>query len=222
MTYDEDDFVLISGLQHFSFCKRQWALIHVENKWVDNFLTADGNILHSRVHNQDIKDMRNGVLTLRGMSIHSTEYGMVGECDAVEFLPSNDGGITLHGKDGLWQPVPVEYKRGHTKVGDYDRIQVTAQGMCLEEMLSCEIEYGYLFYKETRRREKVELTQELRLEVELMLEEMHSYLSKGYTPKVKPSNRCRGCSLVEECMPVILTKREKVSTYIERYTKEDT
>ena len=149
----------------------------------------------------------------------SAKYGISGACDAVEFLPVNDG-ITLHGRDGLWQPIPVEYKRGRSKVNNCDRLQVTAQAVCLEEMFSCVIDYGFIFYKEIRRREKVEITVEMRDELTKTLEEMHSYYRRGYTPRVKPTKKCEKCSLSSECMPSLLRSEENVDSYIRRYMEE--
>lgn len=143
--YLEDDYLMISGIQHFLFCRRRWALIHVENQWAENYFTADGRMFHDRVHERGVKDIRNGVLTIRGLNVSSAKFGISGCCDAVEFLPVNDG-ITLHGRDGLWKPLPVEYKRGRSKINNCDRLQVTAQAVCLEEMFSCVIDYGFIFY----------------------------------------------------------------------------
>lgn len=217
--YLEDDYLMISGIQHFVYCRRQWALVHVEDKWIENYFTADGRVIHNRVHQQGIQDIRNGVLTIRGLNVSSAKYGISGTCDAVEFLPVNDG-ITLHGRDGLWKPLPVEYKRGKSKINNCDRLQVTAQAVCLEEMFSCVIDYGFIFYKETRRREKVEITAEMRDELTKALEEMHSYYRRGYTPRVKPSKKCEKCSLSSECMPSLLRSEENVDAYIRRHMEE--
>lgn len=217
--YLEDDYLMISGIQHFLFCRRRWALIHVENQWAENYFTADGRMFHDRVHERGVKDIRNGVLTIRGLNVSSAKYGISGTCDAVEFLPVNDG-ITLHGRDGLWQPLPVEYKRGRSKINNCDRLQVTAQAVCLEEMFSCVIDYGFIFYKETRRREKVEIAAEMRDELAKALEEMHSYYRRGYTPRVKPSKKCEKCSLSSECMPSLLRSEENVDAYIRRHMEE--
>lgn len=216
--YTEDEFLMISGIQHFSFCRRQWALIHVEDKWTENYLTVTGNIVHKRVHNKSVQDVRNNVLTIRGLDIKSSGYGISGTCDAVEFYPVEEG-IHLNGLEGTWQPAPVEYKRGKTKVNDCDRLQVVAQAICLEEMFSCRIEYGYVFYHETRRREKVDITMDFREKLEEMLEEMHAYYRRGYTPVVKATKKCGSCSLSNECMPSLLGKKESVATYVNRYLK---
>lgn len=135
---EDKEYLLISGLQHFSFCRRQWALIHIEQQWVENGLTAEGRVIHKRVHDVSCVDIRNGVITMRDMPVKSERMGICGCCDAVEFSKS-DNGITLRGRQGQWDICPVEYKHGHRKSEDCDRLQVTAQAMCLEEMFSCKI-----------------------------------------------------------------------------------
>lgn len=214
--YTEDEFLLLSGVQHFAFCRRQWALIHVEQQWVENVLTAEGRDEHQRVHDNKITDVRNGKITMRGLKVHSHRLGVSGECDAVEFTPAENG-ITLRGRDGEWTVAPVEYKHGSVKSNDCDRLQVAIQAMCLEEMFSCEIDNAYIFYFRNRRREEVFLDSEIRKLAEDTLEEMHSYMRRRYTPKVKPSNACKNCSLKDICLPELQEKRQSVSDYIEEF-----
>lgn len=215
--YTEDEFLQLSGIQHFSFCRRQWALIHVEQQWEENILTAEGRVEHCRVHDSGITDKRNGKLTIRGLKIHSHELGISGECDAVEFSPTKDG-ITLYGKIGQWLVTPIEYKHGNIKISDCDRLQVTIQAMCLEEMFSCSIERAYIFYFESRRREEVNLSHDLREAAEEMLREMHAYMKRKYTPKVKPGKKCNNCSLKNICLPELQQNEQKsVTGYINSY-----
>lgn len=217
----EKDYLLISGLQHFVFCRRQWALIHVEQLWEENFLTAEGRIIHKRVHNSEIKDFRNGILTIRGLNVKSDKLGLTGTCDAVEFVPDSNG-IHLNGRDGQWKVRPVEYKHGSSKINDCDRLQATAQAMCLEEMFSCEVDEVHIFYNETRQREKLDISPELREKVASIASEMHDYYSRGYTPKVKPSKACRSCSLADLCLPNLLKVQNKsVKNYMSAYYLEN-
>ena len=137
----EKDYLLISGIQHFSFCRRQWALIHIENQWKENQLTAEGKVLHERVHDSHVITKRKDVITLRGIPVRSEELMIVGECDAVELIP-DENGFELKGRTGKWHIHPVEYKRGKTKSDDCDRLQLAAECMCLEEMLSCHVLKG--------------------------------------------------------------------------------
>lgn len=210
--YTEEEYLLISGIQHFAFCKRQWALIHVENQWAENWRTADGGIMHERAHDAGFCEKRAGLLSIRGMRVASPIYGITGECDVVEFR-ADDSGVKLDGREGKWLPYPVEYKRGAPKSGDEDRLQLCCQALCLEEMLGADIAEGALFYGETRRRERVSLDDELRRLVKSMLEEMHAMYARGYTPRVKTGSRCKSCSLNEACLPR-LNKAVSVGKYI--------
>lgn len=217
----QDDDLQLSGIQHFSFCRRQWALIHIEDQWQENGLTAEGRVQHDRVHDESISDFRGGVLTLRGMRIRSDRLRVSGVCDAVEFTPDPDG-IALRGREGLWRPCPVEYKHGASKLSDCDRLQLAAQALCLEGMLCCEIPAGALFYWKTRRRERVEIDAGLREKTERMLREMREYYDRHYTPRVKPGKACERCSLSDVCLPRLLRKGETASAaeYVRRHAAE--
>ena len=206
MDYQDEDFLQLSGIQHFAFCRRQWALIHIENMWVENYRTTDGAILHEKAHDPQGSESRGDLLILRGIHIHSARLGIPGQCDVVEFRRSQDG-IRLNGREGLWKPFPVEYKRGEPKDNTCDSLQLCAQAMCLEEMLCCPIPQGALFYGQPRRRLPVEFTEVLRQQVEDMVSEMHQDYRRGYTPKVKPSKACNACSLKELCIPRLMRTR---------------
>ena len=218
MSYSEDDLVLLSGIQHFCFCRRQWALIHVEQQWQENISTTEGHFDHERCHDEVQFEKRNDLLITRGLRVVSYNLGVVGQCDVVEFKKTSSGAL-LQGHEGLWQPCPVEYKHGKSKSIDADRLQVCCQAMCLEEMLATEVPVGYLFYVETHRREAVTFSLELREQVRSMLLEMHVYLSRGYTPKVKAKYGCASCSMREICLPSLLVKN-KVEAYYEQYLRE--
>jgi len=202
MEYNEDDFLQLSGLQHFSFCRRQWALIHIEQQWQENLKTVEGNIVHERCHDDGFVEKRGELLVTRGLRVSSRELGVSGQCDVVEFRKSVNG-CKLHGHVGNWLPYPVEYKRGKSKLINADRLQLCCEAMCLEQMLGVSIEKGALYYNELHRREEVFFTTELRAEVKKLLQEMHDYYKRGYTPKVKPKTGCRQCSLQEICLPVL-------------------
>lgn len=198
--YKEDDFLQLSGIQHFAFCRRQWALIHIELEWEENVRTVEGVLLHEKAHDASIKEKRGNLIITRALPIHSRELGISGECDVVEFHKSKEG-ITLSGIEGKYTVTPVEYKRGKPKNNDFDVLQVTAQALCLEEMLCCEIPFGYIYYGEIKHRIKVEFTEELRQKVKSMFLEMHKYFEQRYTPKVKISKSCNACSLKDVCIP---------------------
>ena len=213
--YTPDDLLPLSGIQHFLFCRRQWALIHIEQQWKENALTAEGRIIHRRADDPFFTETRNGVITARAVPIASYRLGLSGVCDVVEFTASLDG-VKLPNRDGLYLAAPVEYKRGKPKRDPIDEAQLCAQAMCLEEMLSLTIPRGYLYYGETRHREEVELTAELRMLVQEMSAEMHKYFSRGYTPKVKTSKACRSCSLADICLPKLQEKVMPASKYIKQ------
>lgn len=206
MAFKEEKYLQLSGLQHFSFCRRQWALIHIEQQWAENIRTVDGRILHEKAHDGSIREKRGYLIITRDMSIHSPTLGISGSCDVVEFHRGTNG-IQLPGQEGLWQPYPVEYKRGSPKVTDADRLQLCAQAMCLEEMLCCDIPEAALYYGEIRRREVVDLDPELRENVRALLGEMHELYRRSHTPRVKPGKGCNACSLKELCLPKLMKKR---------------
>ena len=210
--YRDEDLLQLAGLQHFAFCRRQWALIHVENQWAENLRTVEGDLLHRRAHDETTRERRGDTLILRGLPIVSYALGLSGQCDVVEFHLT-PGGVPLRGEEGLWQPFPVEYKRGRPKEHRADELQLCAQAMCLEEMLCCPVPEGALFYGEKRRRTAVSFSPALREQVRAMLEEMHQLARRGYTPKVKPFKGCNACSLKEVCLPV-LGKGRAVDAYL--------
>ena len=220
MEYDESDFLQLSGIQHFAFCRRQWALIHVEKQWEENLRTTEGAILHERAHDNSVREARGDTVTVRGVNIRSVTLGVSGQCDVVEYRRSAKG-VPVAGLDGLWLPYPVEYKRGEPKANNADRLQLCGQAMCLEEMLCCEIPQGALFYGETRRREVVDFTDALRKEVRDDLAEMRRLYEKGWTPKVKPTKACNACSLKPLCLPRLM-KTRSVSAYLSAAMEEST
>ncbi len=214
MEYKEEDFLLLSGIQHFTFCRRQWALIHIEQQWQENLRTIEGEILHEKTHDDTIKEKRGDLIVSRGMAIFSSSLGLTGACDVVELYKATDG-VNIFGREGTYKVVPIEYKRGKPKENESDVLQLCAQAMCLEEMLLCEIPEAFLFYGETKRRLKVILDDVLRERVKTIAKEMHELYDRRYTPKVKISKSCKACSLAEVCIPK-LCKNTSVSDYIKR------
>lgn len=212
MPYLEEDYLLLSGIQHFVFCKRQWALIHIEQQWEENVRTIEGQHLHTRANQPMIREKRGDKLIVRALPIHSHELGITGVCDVVEFIKGPNG-IPLIGESGLFTVFPIEYKRGKLKKDNSDVYQLVAQAICLEEMLACQITMGYIFYNEIKHRIEVPITDRDREQVRQTFKEMHEYYGKRYTPKVKTGPHCKSCSLVDICVPDILSKRS-VASYI--------
>lgn len=219
MAYDEEEYLQLSGLQHFAFCRRQWALIHIEDQWAENERTVEGNFLHERAHDEQLRERRGDVLVIRGMRLSSARLGVSGACDVVEFRRS-PGGVPLHGEEGLYLPYPVEYKRGQPREDRANELQLCAQAMCLEEMLCCDIPQGALYFGQTRHRQTVDFTQALRGEVERCLEEMHGLAWRGHTPKVRPTKACNACSLKEVCLPRLM-KSGSVQDYLHRRSEDE-
>ena len=209
---------MLSGLQHFAFCRRQWALIHIEQQWAENYRTADGRVMHECAHNSDFREKRGDVIITRAMQVASAELGISGECDVVEFHRAADG-IFINELEGTFHVVPVEYKRGVPKDDDCDKLQLCAQALCLEEMLCCEIPQAYLYYGEIRRRQSVPLDDALRCRTVKAIEEMHELFRRQYTPKVKRTKSCNACSLKDICLPV-LGKKHSVADYLEEALKD--
>lgn len=210
--YEEEDFLSLAGIQHFVFCRRQWALIYIEQQWAENLRTIEGHIMHEAAHDDEFTQKRGDIIVTRGMPVFSRELGVNGVCDVVEFHKGG-AGVPIIGWDGMYLPIPIEYKKGAPKEHQADELQLCCQAMCLEAMLACEIPKGYLYYGETKHRQEVPFTGEMRGCVRAAMEEMHDYYSRRYTPKVTISKRCKACSLSEICIPK-LCKNESAKDYI--------
>ncbi len=218
MRYTEDEMLMLSGIQHFAFCPRQWWLIHVDQVWAENRLTALGQQMHQRVNDPDQSERRGSIITLRAISISSTSLGIYGVADAVELRESSSEEGFVHLRyPGHWDLIPVEYKRGTPKqYTKADQLQLCAEAICLEEMYGVNIPFGYLFYGEIRHRSKVVLTSELRAETEQITDQMHKYLSQGKTIAPNPIPGCRKCSLLDLCLPLVM-QRPSVSDYYKKH-----
>lgn len=214
MTYktyknSEEDFIQLSALQHFVFCQRQCALIHIEQLWDENRATAEGRIMHEKVHEQD-HESRGDVRIEYGLPLRSLKLGLSGKADVVEFHRSSQE---------IWQPFPVEYKRGKPKLDHCDVIQLCAQAMCLEEMLSIAVPKGAIFYGRTRRRLDVTFDEHLRLETERAAKGAHQLIKSGKTPLPVYEKRCESCSLIYECLPKAIERGTPVNRYLTRMMK---
>jgi CRISPR-associated exonuclease Cas4 len=218
--YAEDELLQLSGIQHFCFCRRRWALINVEQQWKDNVLTVSGELMHERADDPFYNETRKDVIISRSMPVVSYRLGLTGICDVVEFVPSNIGAV-LNGKTGKYKPNIVEYKHGKEDPHRSNEMQLCAQAICLEEMLSISIESGFLFYGAIRRRAEINFSPELRDLVWKYAGEMHDYFERGYTPKVKASKACRSCSLIDICLPGLSNHAISASKYIQMKIDEE-
>lgn len=184
------DSLPISGLQHILFCPRQCALIHLEQVWRENELTAEGRILHERP-DAGKQEMIKGCKVERSVHLYSAEYGIHGVADVVEYR-----------KEGkIFIPRPVEYKHGKPKKGHEDEVQLCAQALCLEEMHGITLEAGDLFYGKTRRRQEILFDESLRQLTGETILAFRKLLEQGITPPAEYRPCCNKCSLEEICMP---------------------
>lgn len=212
MTIDfADNLIMLSALQHYLYCPRQCALIHIEQVWSENLFTAEGRVMHEKVDAAKYESRKN-IRIEYGVPMRSLRLGLIGKADAVEFHRMDDG---------TWLPFPVEYKRGKSKTDNCDRVQLCAQAVCLEEMLDVEILEGSLFYGQTRRREDVVFDRDLRMETEGIAENVHELIESGITPKPEYSKKCERCSLLELCMPKICGRTRSVSNYLLAAVEEE-
>jgi len=204
--YSIEDLIQLSALQHMVFCERQCALIHVEQTWTESGRTAEGRIMHERVH-EESRESRGDVRIEYGVALRSLRLGLIGKADVVEF----------HRRpDGAWLPFPVEYKRGKPKADDCDKVQLCAQAICLEEMLSTSIPAGALFYGQTRRRLDVVFDEALRHETEEAACRARDLIASGRTPPPVYEKRCESCSLMADCLPKTIQKQRSVKNYLMR------
>lgn len=204
---------MLSGIQHFQFCKRQWALIHIEQQWEENVRTVEGQHLHQKADQPFIREKRGDKLIVRAMPVRSNELKITGVCDVVEFI-RDEKGVEISGSEGKYTAFPIEYKRGKPKLDDSDVLQLTAQAICIEEMLCCEVNLGYMFYNEIKHRVEVPLTEEYKLKVKTIAAEMHEYYDRRHTPKVKTGSFCKNCSLQNICLPKLMNK-QSVKSFID-------
>lgn len=201
--YTEDDFIMISSLQHYIFCPRQCGLIHIDDVWQDNLFTVRGEILHEKV-DSDTYETRGDVKTVRGLRIHSFKYGLVGRCDVVEFKQTPQGKKVY----------PVEFKAGEPKEDISDKVQLCAQVLCLEEMMDVKIPEAAFFYGKIRRRNVIEISEELRKQTEEVISKVRALVESKKVPVIEYSSKCRNCSLINFCQPKAMNSR-KLKHYIQ-------
>ena len=211
--YTEDDLLPLSGLQHLLFCERQCALIHIEQLWAENRFTAEGRVMHERVHKVD-RESRGKSRVEYSMSLRSLRLGLIGKADVVEFHRNSDPSAKK------WRPFPVEYKRGKPKKANFDRVQLCAQALCLEEMLDIGVNSGALFYGKTRHRKDVLFDDDLRSETEKTARRFHRLFEGGKTPKAIYTKRCDSCSMKGLCLPKTVNKAKSIERYLMDATGE--
>lgn len=214
MTYKEEDYLMLSGIQHFYYCKRQWCLIHVEQQWADNQWTAEGDLVHKKVDNPYLKEKRKNTFVSRAMPVSSGSLGFSGTLDVVEFTRDDENGVAVSGKKGKWIPRVVEFKRGKNKKDLRDIVQLVAQVICLEEKFKIDIPTSYLYYNQTNHKVEVKITDDLRKEVHALAKEMHNLFENGNTIGSEYCKCDKGCSLAEICMPNLVNRYKKIDNYL--------
>jgi len=207
--YTEEDLLMISALQHLLFCPRQCALIHIEQQWTENRFTAEGRIMHERVDEAG-KESRGRIRTVFGLPLRSLQLGLSGRADAVEYHRQGDESSSTH----FWQPFPVEYKRGKPKKNDSDLVQLCAQAICLEEMLTCSVPEGAIYYGKPRRRMTVVFDETLRQKTTETAFRLHELLGSGRTPQARYEKKCDSCSLLSLCIPKVTGTSRSVQGYL--------
>jgi CRISPR-associated exonuclease Cas4 len=217
--FSEDELIPISALQHYVFCPRQCALIHIEQVWRENELTAKGRVFHERAH-ASATESRGDLVVSRGVRLRSLEYGLIGQADILEFHRTSGDGIILAGRKGQWRPALVEYKRGRPKGGSCDEVQLCGQALCLEEMFKLQISSGALFYGEPRRREDVEFTVALRQLTASTIRAVRDLLHAGILPTGTYDPKCKSCSLIDECQPRLAEGKRSGAEYLQQRIRD--
>lgn len=212
MTFSDTNLLPISALNHFIFCQRRCALVHLEKQWTENRFTSEGRLMHKKVDNAG-PELRDSVRVERGIALVSRELGLIGKSDVVEFHSPPAEVV-----EGAEIPYPVEYKRGRPKPDHSDFVQLTAQALCLEEMTGASVPEGAIFYGQSRRRMIVLIDSALRGETEHLAQRLHQFIQAGKTPAPNYGKRCEKCSLLDICMPKTCSEGKRVSRYISRMT----
>lgn len=198
----EETLVPISAIEHFSYCPRQCALIHVERCYEENLFTLRGMAVHEKVHEEG-SETDQLIRVEYALPVYSTKYGLVGQCDVVEF---SDEGI----------PYPVEYKHGPRRAKEHDELQLAAQAICLEEMLNVSVPKGAIYHHSSRRRREVLIGVELRARALSAAEEVRKMISQNTVPEAIFDSRCKNCSLIDLCQPQAVTARLNVQDALKR------
>ena len=218
MPYSDEDCIAISGLQHLAFCKRQWGLIHLNQEWAENYLTAQGKIMHERV-DSGYQEFRRGVRQYSGLHIHNSELGLYGRMDVLEIEKTEGPNVDIPwiGLSGNWKLRPVEFKHGKPKEHDADLVQLCAQALCLEEMTGLKVNEGSIYYCEIRRRTEYEFDEQIRSRTVNLAKEAHALIKSGKLPSVEDGHNCKACSLKDFCQPNACDNKKIDSYYQELF-----
>lgn len=218
MPYSDDDCIAISGLQHLAFCKRQWGLIHLNQEWAENYLTAQGKIMHERV-DSGYQEFRRGVKQFSGLHVRNMDLGLYGRMDVLEVEQTEGPYVKIPWikLSGNWRLRPVEFKHGKPKDHNADLIQLCAQALCLEEMTGLPVNEGSIFYCELRRRTEFEFDEDIRAETIGLAKEAHRLIASGKVPEAEENHNCKSCSLMDFCQPNIGNQKKLKDYYQELF-----
>ncbi|MGC8908926.1 MAG: CRISPR-associated protein Cas4 [Desulfomonilaceae bacterium] len=222
--YEEDELLPISGLQHYVFCRRRAALIFLEQVWDENAFTAEGSIVHEKVHSAP-DEWQRGLRVTRGLRLRSLSLGLIGQADVVELRQRS----SAMGVDDAWPETeedpliahvgearlfPVEYKRGKARHEKSYEVQLCAQALCLEEMLQTKVDQGAIFYSSSGRRVVVTFDESLREMTRDAAQKFHLLIREGVTPRVRYERKCEKCSLLSLCLPRVTGTKRLVKRYL--------
>jgi len=210
--FNEENLLPLSGIQHFAYCPRQWALIHIEEQWAENLSTAQGRLIHKRVDDPFLYENRGDTKIERSIPLVSKKLGLFGVADLLEIHYLKDGYQNCY--------TLVEYKKGKPKPDDRDTVQLCAQAICLEEMKEIRLVYGCIYYDQIKHRHQVEFDTSLRERVKELAKNMHYHFDHGLTPAAPKSSRCDNCSLKGICLPKLTKKKKSPKKYMADYLKE--
>ena len=218
MPYSDDDCIAISGLQHLAFCKRQWGLIHLNQEWAENYLTAQGKIMHERV-DSGYQEFRRGVKQFSGLHVRNMDLGLYGRMDVLEVEQTEGPYVEIPwiNLSGNWRLRPVEFKHGKPKEHNADLIQLCAQALCLEEMTGLPVNEGSIFYCELRRRTEFEFDEDIRAETIGLAKDAHRLIASGKVPEAEVNHNCKSCSLMDFCKPNIGNQKKLKDYYQELF-----
>jgi CRISPR-associated exonuclease Cas4 len=218
--FDIFDRLSISAIKQYVYCKRRFALMFIDSEWGSNYKIVEGDIFHGKVDDPFFNEKRGDRHISRSVPVYSKRLNLYGVADIVEFI-SDDNGVEILGKNGLWRINPLEYKNGKPENSGADNYQLCAQAMCLEEMFGLKIKSGDVYYGKLRKRVTVLLAEELKQRTIAIIEEINSLLIEQEIPPRPDGQNCNNCSLVDICVPVIFDKKNSNRTQIERLLKKD-
>ena len=200
-----EERIPLSSIKQYAYCKRRFGLMFIDNEFIDNFKTIEGNILHEKVNDPFFNEKRGDKYFSRSVPVYSDRFNLYGIVDIIEFI-KDENGVSIPTQKGLWRLNPIEYKNGKPEKSRADELQLCAQAICLEEMFDTEIISADIYYGRLKKRVNIELIDELRYSVEKIVADIHDLIEKAIIPEKPDNQNCSLCSMIDICMPRIFTK----------------